>query len=275
MKKFFTDKMPDDQLVAFHIDSSDFDLLHNHEYFEFALTTNGSVLHIINNKKYIVEKRKIIVLAPENMHRTKTNKDDAYELLDLQVEQKTFEKVCNIIGNGVYEKVVANMPYSFQLNDLALMQINEFIERARYYDYRDEKRKLILKSVLFVVVSEIVRELLWERQYSGTHLPKAVELFFNQLNDKENIDKSFAEICEKIPYHKSHIMRVFKQKGMEPPNKILIAHKMKYAANLLITTDMKVIDVCNIIGYGSLAYFNKTFKNTYNCTPREYRNKER
>ena len=267
--------MPIEQVVAFHIDSSEFDILHNHEYFEFALTTDGSVLHIINNKKYIVEKNKIIALAPENVHRTKINKNDAYELLDLQVEPETFKGVCNLIGKDVYEKLVANFPCCFQLNDLALMQISEFIERARYYDYRDEKRKLILNSVLFVVVLEIVREQLWERQYSGTHLPKAVELFFKQLNDPENIDKSFAEICEKIPYHKSHIMRVFKQKGIEPPNKLLISHKMKYAANLLITTDMKVIDICNVIGYSSLAYFNKTFKNTYKCTPIDYRNRNR
>lgn len=276
MKKIFTDKMPIDQNVGFHIDSSEFDILHNHEYFEFSLTNQGSVLHLINDKKFVVNKKQIIMLAPEHLHRTKNNdKGGVYELLDLQVEKETFKAVCKTMGDGVYEKIVASMPYSFPLNDISVMQINEWVKRAQYYDFRDEKRKLIMTSVLFFVVSEIVRELFWERQYIGTLLPKAIEMFFQQLNDQENIDKSFAEICEKIPYHKSHIMRVFKQKGMEPPNKILVAHKMKYAANLLITTDMKVIDICNVIGYGSLAYFNKTFKNTYGCTPRDYRRDKR
>ena len=271
-KKIFTDKMPIKQVVGFHIDTSEYNIPHNHEYFEFSLTKKGSILHIINNKKYVVEKKQIILLAPENMHRTKNNnKNGAYELLDLQVEMETFKNVCQTMGEGIYEKILSSTPYCFRLNDFSIMSINEYIEKAQHYDYFDSRRRLIMISVLYFVVSELVRNLFWERQYGEQQLPKAIELFFEQLTQKENIGKSFAEICKNIPYHKTHILRVFKQKGMENPNKILVAHKMKYAANLLLTTEMKVVDICNEIGYGSVAYFNKIFKITYKCTPREYR----
>ena len=272
MKKIFCDKMPTAQEVAFHIDNYEFNILHTHEYFEFALTSEGSVLHFINDARYVVHKNQIILLAPENMHRTrKTGKDVPFDMINLQIRVDTFEKICDVMGEGIYQKVVASMPYCLQLSEVTVMQIREYIERAQRYDYRDTKRHLIMKGIAFLIVLEIVRDKFWERQYADATEHRAIELFFASLNDKNNIGKSFAELCEEIPYHKSHIIRVFKQKGMEAPNKILTRHKMNYAANLLLTTDMKIIDIANAIGYGSVAYFNKVFRSTYDRTPSEYR----
>lgn len=276
MKKIFFEKMPTCPDIAFHIDSQDYNILHNHEYFEIALTNEGSVLHTVNNKQYVVNKKQLILLAPKDVHLLKNNNsNNAFSLLNLQISVGIFKKICDVIEDGMYDKIAKNTPYCFELSEFLTMQVQEYIEKAQHFDFTDPKRRLILISVVIIIISEIVRNQFWEKRYGVGKTHKVIELFFMQINDKNNIGKSFSEICETIPYHKSHIMRVFKQNNMEAPNKIFIRHKMRYAVNLLLTTDMKIIDICNMIGYGSLAYFNKTFKAIYSCTPSEYKKNKR
>ena len=51
--------------------------------------------------------------------------------------------------------------------------------------------------------------------------------------------------------------------------------KLSYAAKLLQTTDLIVLDISSKVGYSSLSHFNRVFKATYHLTPSEYRNKSK
>jgi AraC-like DNA-binding protein len=51
--------------------------------------------------------------------------------------------------------------------------------------------------------------------------------------------------------------------------------RIKFSANLLIETELKIIEVCHESGFNSHNQFNRIFKKTMNMTPTEYRNKHR
>ena len=49
--------------------------------------------------------------------------------------------------------------------------------------------------------------------------------------------------------------------------------RMRATVNLLCNTNLKIIDICNYVGYNSLKGFYAAFKNRYGCLPSEYRKK--
>ena len=52
----------------------------------------------------------------------------------------------------------------------------------------------------------------------------------------------------------------------------LVNVRMEKAAQLLQTTNYRVYEVAEMIGYSNLSYFSKQFKEKYGITPFDYRN---
>ncbi len=50
-------------------------------------------------------------------------------------------------------------------------------------------------------------------------------------------------------------------------------YRMKISANLLLTTQIKVTDICQMVSTRSFSYFCTCFKNKYNMTPTEFRDR--
>ena len=50
------------------------------------------------------------------------------------------------------------------------------------------------------------------------------------------------------------------------------AQKIKRAKELLVTTNMKIYEISDKLGYSSVQYFSLLFKNTVGMTPIDYKN---
>jgi YesN/AraC family two-component response regulator len=63
---------------------------------------------------------------------------------------------------------------------------------------------------------------------------------------------------------KKHVGMNYKQ--------LVQSQKLKYAVKLLKNTDMPVTEIANDIGYENVNFFYRKFKETYRCTPGDFRN---
>ena len=97
----------------------------------------------------------------------------------------------------------------------------------------------------------------------------------SMLEDIRNFKLSIKEICEKTFYTQEHITRLFQKAGLNSPNRIHLQKKMQYAANLLLNSDMKIIEIAEQCGIETVAYFTKAFKKEYGEPPSVYKKKHR
>ncbi len=58
------------------------------------------------------------------------------------------------------------------------------------------------------------------------------------------------------------------------PTKYIVSKRLEEAQTLLNTTDISISDIAYDCGFSDLAYFSKTFKSYYNCSPSEVRKTE-
>lgn len=68
-----------------------------------------------------------------------------------------------------------------------------------------------------------------------------------------------------------HFSRTFRSKTGETFIHFVTRCKMEYATQLLVETDLKIYDVCNRVGYKSVRYFTKLFKEHTGMQPSAYR----
>lgn len=96
---------------------------------------------------------------------------------------------------------------------------------------------------------------------------KAIDYLHEHLDEPLTL-QVLAEVAALSPYHFS---RVFRQITGLQPMRFLCALRLNEAKKLLLTTDLKVIDVCYAVGYNSLGSFGTRFAEMVGLTPSDLR----
>lgn len=85
-------------------------------------------------------------------------------------------------------------------------------------------------------------------------------------------DLSLKRISEHVYLHPVYLSRMYKEETGENISTYILRMKMERAVVLLTTTNKKVSEISQEIGYQKTQYFIKLFKETYQTTPQNYRN---
>lgn len=89
----------------------------------------------------------------------------------------------------------------------------------------------------------------------------------NNLNKKINME----DIVTELSISPTKLNTVVKLYTNSSPMKYVVERKMVYAANLLVTTDLKIKNIATLIGFDDQYHFSKVFKKYYNISPQKYR----
>jgi len=121
----------------------------------------------------------------------------------------------------------------------------------------DLKNATVQESSLTKKEREIVREL---------------SVFINNYPEKQ---LSVAYLCKKGGLSPSKLQEGFKMMHGTTVTDYIRDVRVRLAENLIKTTDMNISEVVYSIGFISRSYFSKIFKAKYNCSPKEYKDKQR
>ena len=84
-------------------------------------------------------------------------------------------------------------------------------------------------------------------------------------------DISIEDIARQTGLNRSYFGKVFKGVLGKSPQQYLITYRMSKAAELLKLTTLSIAEVGKAVGYPNQLHFSRAFKNTYGCSPREWR----
>jgi AraC-like DNA-binding protein len=78
-------------------------------------------------------------------------------------------------------------------------------------------------------------------------------------------------IGKHVGLHPNYAMTLFQQTFGTTLTNYITQHRLSHAQRLLVTTDQLILDIAFASGFGSLSRFNEAFRQSFACTPREYR----
>jgi AraC family transcriptional regulator len=99
----------------------------------------------------------------------------------------------------------------------------------------------------------------------------AIERVIDTMRDRVAEPLSLDEMGRVAMFSPYHFHRAFRAVTGRPPAQYLLALRMATACRLLLTTQMRVIDVCYEVGFGSLGTFTTRFGRLVGAPPQQLR----
>ena len=82
------------------------------------------------------------------------------------------------------------------------------------------------------------------------------------------------QLAEMSHLSTGHFCRLFKKYTFRTPVQYINGMRLSAAADLLLESDRKVLDIAFDTGFNSLSYFIGVFKQSMGCTPTEFRRRQ-
>jgi two-component system response regulator YesN len=129
-----------------------------------------------------------------------------------------------------------------------------------------------LESLHRQVVHDLLRaaESMKEQFGSGNQIVLEAERYIKQ-HYFENI--TLQTVAEEIHVTPTWLSKLFKRETGMTFLEYLTDVRLKRAVELLQDVQLKVYQICHMVGYQDPVYFSKLFKKQYGCTPQDYRSK--
>jgi AraC-like DNA-binding protein len=105
---------------------------------------------------------------------------------------------------------------------------------------------------------ELYRRLCIARSYMHAYFSTEIDL-----------DELSREAC----LSKFHFIRLFSQAFGATPHQYLIRLRLNHAQRLLLTSNLKLTEICHHVGLRDLSSFGRRFKRTFGLSPARYRSK--
>ena len=102
--------------------------------------------------------------------------------------------------------------------------------------------------------------------------PPGVRQVEKFLKDHLTEHISLADVAKKFSYSPAYLDLPFKKEYNLGIIECLIYLKMCRAATLLVSSPLRIKEICRHCGYEDPYYFSRLFKNTFGMSPRQYRN---
>lgn len=81
------------------------------------------------------------------------------------------------------------------------------------------------------------------------------------------------QIARAANISRSEALRCFRTLAGQTPVEYLLNHRLRQAQRLLTSTEKTITEIAQASGFESVAYFDRVFRRTFGCTPRQMRRK--
>ncbi len=245
---------------------------HFHDYeIEFQFIIDGNGFYFIKDKKYEIEKRKVLIIHRKDLHyfippekETKINKITVMMKKKIVFDSlKFFPSIFKCRKNHqIFLK-----ESDFLVSQILLDEILENIGKKGNLEFLKFLIKLNLSKFLFILQKNFKSSSIKEKQILDYRIDMAIKFINENYGEKIKED----EICRKIGISKYHFSHLFKKDTGLSFKNYLIEKRLFESAKLLRETSLKIEKISQKCGFSNFSLFFREFKKKFNLTPSQYR----
>lgn len=226
----------------------------------------------------------ILILPPNTPHEVTCLKPMEYFNFHFDLDDSRFVNQLLACGSLYY-------PQATPLNEALTVNLNSFhalINSQMTYSFQDElKVQCYLANFLLTLIQHTtamqqtpeVNQVQYAAQIANNikqTLQQQIYAYFHLGIDPRNQARLTIEsILKNIQFSASYSFEIFKRVYGISPRTYFSKLKLQEAQRLLILPSLSVTEVSIALGYQSQSHFSRQFKRWCNCTPLEYRRKNK
>ncbi|MBO5008383.1 MAG: AraC family transcriptional regulator [Clostridia bacterium] len=237
---------------------------HRHAYYEIELVFDGKGKHIINGHTYHETPGDIFLMRLTDIHEFIM--EDGCEHWVVEIPPATLpDDIAKLMVNAEGDLFT-------HLNDEDYRRAKEIYLMIEGLNNKNDNfyvlSKMHLVSYFIMFILEKVENKIPEK-YSRINIQLREIITYIQNNLFE--DLTVTNIASKFYVSKEYLSSFFKKNTGVTLNSYIRKARLSHAANLIVTTDKKMIEICEMSGFNSLPTFLRTFKSEYGMTPSDMR----
>lgn len=235
-----------------------------HNYYELTYIDYGSMESTINDTNYHLDAHDLVLYGPNQYHTQEIieSKSCSYltVIFDMNIDNDStlLNNVfhCTNDMHTILKKFIressSQLPYS---KTLMLCHLQEIIILLLQSSITIEKEKVGIK---------IGNNAIQHYQH---------ELFNNIItfiNEKVYEPLTIEEICQKFSISRSSLQSLFKTHMNDSPKNYLLTIKLQKSKELILENKYTISEIAFMLGFSSIHYFSRLFKQHFNIPPSEY-----
>ena len=258
---------------------------HWHEELEINYVKEGSATFHIGDEQILLTEGQAVLINQDVLHSIHNAEHAGCVILSVMFHPNFLFHVPDSATSLMYLNPIVSDPsfryLYFERKDIwsrgMLSMILNLIDVNLAHEFGYE---LMTKSILSEFWFQLIKKM--KLQYvPNTASPKALSPDQNRIKDAIlYIEEHFAEtitlddIADSIHVSKSECCRCFKRAVGLTPFEYLMKYRILKAAERILTNDKSAASISNLavsVGFNNTSYFNKLFKEYFDCTPLQYR----
>ncbi len=249
-------------------------LLHYHECYEIVFYISADVEIYVDNLHFTLSSRDLIIIPPRKLHKVISRPSQTYiryvfyftsEQINQAFRNSSNPKSSQLFKDNVCCKLSLPAQAYMRMNNVFHnMYEHKTILSYKNSDLLNTYASAILQEAIFLSEKYMEKELTADKS-------SPIDQILQYINDhySENITLDILET--KFYMDKSYICRLFqKTMGISVINYLQYRRIME-AQQLLLNSDLPIIDICMDCGFNNVQHFYRVFKKITNLTPTEYK----
>jgi len=240
--------------------------LHSHDNIEILLVTQGNGWIELNKIIYSLKKGFLVIIPPGIEHREGVTYESDFVFYYIRIKNVNIDLLSHI---GIQTEAIIPLTQTGDFYFRLLSIFKDIMKECSIQNLWYEKVCSNLVIEITVLISRILNKY-YDNSVNSDSLSLAEKV-------KHYIDANFRQhltvtrIAEIFHVSPDHISRIFKNDIKTSIISYIHANRMKEAKKILSETELPIETIAVNIGYNTVSYFYKVFKQIHNITPGEFR----
>ena len=252
----------------------DSNIFHTHDFYEIFYILEGEISHNVNGSVTTLSRGNIIFLNRDDVHSFSREPGNTCKHRDIIIRADFFEEVCKFIGQEFYDAYLHNalpkvvmLPFD-QIKQFEVRIQNTLLLPESAGANRKSTYKILLVSLLGCLLEKVT-------QQENTNYPTWFNELLTRFHMIDFLKSGLDDILEPFHFNRSYLCRTFQKYMNCTMTDYLNNIRLEQAAFQLQYTDSTIITICNSVGFSSVSYFNKVFKEKYHVSPHTFRKQQK
>lgn len=243
---------------------------HSHNYYELFMIIKGNVCHTVNGEDQILRRGHLLFIRDFDTHNYKSADGEYFEFMNLAFSKKVMNDLLSYLGDGFNAKPLTEAHYP------PCVLLNEKDSEKLFYEFTllgGNENDLFSKMKMRCLLLKIFTTYFLGYKDFKSDIPLWLEMAYEKIKNPSNFIYGAKRLCEITGKSREHIARCMQKYYHISPSELITNLRLDYCANLLISSNLSVTDICFESGFENLSWFYKIFVRRFSLTPTQYRKK--
>lgn len=249
--------------------------LHDHDFYEFAVTVKDGFYHVINGSELYTSVGNVVLIRPSDSHALFVKDGGEHACLNIMIPSDLFAQSCASISSTLLSQIssVAH-PIVFGITESTVKAFLERISNPLYIvceQMLSGEQLEFYRRIRTCLSYEMIGYLLIGSSFNSVNFSPCIGALLAALDDESSLSLSISELAVKIGYSPSYLSRQFRSQFNMTLEQYMISQRLARAKSILLNSSLPIEKISSQVGWKKTGSFIVAFKKVYGISPGKYR----